>query len=137
MTATNTPICTPEVQADAFEARVRNLPLELALGHDADNEWKLNSILCTWPYLTGEMPFHWNHHIAAVRPDALCVPTGGVPVRTCSGGGPNECSTVIVGEGWIATIARRMDTSLWISVSAVSEEIGAAVFAEAKSWTAE
>jgi len=116
MTALDDFLGTTDVPADAFEARVRTLPLGLALEHVADDEWKLNSILATWPYLTGEMPFHWNLDLGALPAGDLPVPTGATVVRTTVGNGSE--SRVLVGDRWVATLMRRTDGNGFLSLSA-------------------
>jgi hypothetical protein len=53
---TNNDNVAEEVQT--FNASIANLPLTFDFNSECDDEFKLNSMLITWPYLTGALPHH-------------------------------------------------------------------------------
>jgi hypothetical protein len=42
-------------EVQTFNARIANLPLTFDFNSECDDEFNLNSMLVTWPYLTGEL----------------------------------------------------------------------------------
>jgi Domain of unknown function (DUF5925)/ATPase family associated with various cellular activities (AAA) len=111
-TNTNTTSVAEEVQT--FDARVSTLPLSFDFNDECDDEFKLNSMLVTWPYLTGALPHHVDRDLGRLAPDAS--PAGAVLVRRAVQDWAT--SSIYVGSGWVAMVRQETNGRTWLSLSA-------------------
>ena len=123
---------TPSTEAvEAFEAMVAALPLRVSFDETSDEEGRLTSFLATFPFFSGDQPYHRNLSLARLPTEHDVLPEGATVVRVCR----NETRTVrlLVGPGWTAHAAYRNDQHLWFSISAVDEATAEAVVADLRS----
>jgi hypothetical protein len=123
---------TNEEVIAAFDARVRALPLQVALDYVADDEFKMNAAFVAWPYLNGELPHHVSVNIEAIDTERIGT-LGGVVIRRCHG--TRTRATLITGDGWIADLRVFEHGGAYFAVSARDEATAAPLIAEVSSWT--
>jgi len=121
------PTTTPAKEVEAFDARVRALPWQIALDETSDDEFKLNSFLATQPYVVGDLPYHRNVRIAPVDPAVPALPPRSSVVRTCRSA--RGTSRLVIGRGWLAMINQYDGGGLWVSLSAIDEATADGVLA--------
>jgi energy-coupling factor transporter ATP-binding protein EcfA2 len=114
-----------------FNRRVAHLPLSFNFNNECDDEFKLNSMLAAWPYLTGALPHHMDCDLGRLAPDAS--PADAVLVRRAVQDWAT--SSIYVGRGWLAMVRQETNGRTWLSLSAecaaTAEPVAATLKAQA------
>jgi hypothetical protein len=107
-------------ELEAFAARVDALPLRVSF----------NAFFAAWPYMTGEHPFHRAVHVSPVPPEPVLPARCAVVRQSIFSHGRR---TLIVGVGYIASVAQFSHGTLHATISARTDEIAEALVREFES----
>ncbi|GIH23809.1 hypothetical protein Aph01nite_21190 [Acrocarpospora phusangensis] len=96
---------------------------------DSDTPSDVIDALALSPFATGEQPWSRTVTLDRVRPDAPLAPSRGRLLRSASTvDGPD--SRLYAGDGWTLRVVRYTNQSVAVGVSAISEELAAAIMDE-------